>query len=257
MSKRSNVRLFLLTALLVLLSTSTGFAQEKNFSPYWAWSNIFHDSFESFTFGTGSTPTWDALYDLPGGNLYAYPAAVRGYHYGYNPTGDKLFPKQLNSISHIPAAFSFYSYGTNMTGDFTYDMFLRWDDNVGSGTSNPELEVMVWGTNASYPISTTGSPIAYSAVTTGGVTYDLYEGYNSAAGYSTYSFLPHRTSVPSSIPNGNGSINVDLMLFYTYLENMANSPLNKWIYLDNVEAGIEVTGGNGEALLTYFTVTAY
>jgi hypothetical protein len=256
MSNRFSVRKLALPAVLALVTAAAHAAPEKTFSPYWAWDNVFTGTI-NWTPGTGSDPTWTATYNLGSGNLYGYPASVRGYHYGYNPSGDKLFPKQLEETTSIPAAFSYTSYGTKMTGDFTYDMFLRWDTNVGSGTSNPELEVMVWGINASYPISTTGSPIVTSAITENGVVYDLYEGYNSAAGYSTYSFVPHRTSVPSSIPNGNGSINVDLKNFFNVLENLPNSLYNNWMYLDVVEAGIEITGGDGEALCTYFSVDAY
>jgi hypothetical protein len=241
-------------ALLATCAVALAAVPYKVFSPYWAWDNEFNNSTINWTPGNGSNPTWTASFNFTTYNGYGYPASVRGYHYGYNPSGDTLFPKQMSTISHIPANFSYTSSGSQMAGDFTYDMFLRNDKNVGNGTSNPQLEVMVWGGNNSYPISTTGSPIVSNILTTGGVTYDLYFGDNSAAGYYTYSFLPHRTSVPTNLPT-SGSINVDLRLFFNALKG--RSQYSESMYLDVVEAGCEITRGVGQIATTYFTVDAY
>jgi len=87
-------------------------------------------------------------------------------------------------------------------------------------------------------------------------TWDLYYGYNSAAGYPTYSFVPHRTTVPSSLP-ATGHINVDLRAFFTVLKNLNPGYYNEGMYLDVVEVGCEITQGDGSVQTTYFTVDAY
>jgi hypothetical protein len=253
----------LLCAGLIPLASTTAHAQTKVFGQYWEWPNTFdNNSSIDFYPGTGSNPTWLESFGLAAYNgepIYGYPASIRGYHYGYNPAGDTLFPKQMSTISHIPAAFSYASSQTGSTplkGDFTYDMFLRYDNGTSGNNKNPQLEVMVWGGNASYPISTTGSPIDYSVVVADGYTWDLYYGYNSAAGYPTYSFVPHRTTVPSQLPT-SGNINVDLRLFYTALNKLKVGYYTESMYLDVVEAGCEFTQGDGYIQTTYFTVDAY
>jgi len=244
-----------------LLTTPAAFAQTKVFGSYWEWPNTFvSNSSIVFTPGTGSNPQWYESFNVPSGNLYGYPASIRGYHYGYNPAEDTLFPKEMSTISHIPASFSYASTqvsgGTTLKGDFTYDMFLRYDNGTFGSNKDPQLEVMVWGGNASYPISTTGSPIDSGVYSADGYTWDLYYGYNSAAGYPTYSFVPHRTTVPSSLP-ATGHINVDLRAFFTVLKNLNPGYYNEGMYLDVVEAGCEITQGDGSVQTTYFTVDAY
>jgi hypothetical protein len=255
MPKQAVLLRTVLAAAFLLVSVASALASTpyKVYAPYWAWDNAFNGSNIAWYPGNGSNPQWLASFDFSCCNLYGYPASVRGYHYGYNPSGDTLFPKQMSTIKTIPAAFSYASSGTNLQGDFTYDMFLRNDNNVKSGQSNPQLEVMVWGGNASYPISTTGSPIVYSAVVSDGYTWDLYYGDNSAAGYYTYSFVPHRSSPPATLPT-SGSVNVDLRLFFNVLKGRPN--YSESMYLDVVEAGCEITDGNGYVQTTYFTVDA-
>jgi hypothetical protein len=151
----TNLRRAILSALLIAAPAIV--AQTKVYGSYWEWPNIFDNNGTfDFTNGSGSNPQWNLGFDVPSGHLWAYPASIRGYHYGYNPAGDKLFPKQMLGITSIPAQFSYQVLqtggGTTIKGDFTYDMFLRYDTNV-STTVNPQVEVMVWGDNASYPIS--------------------------------------------------------------------------------------------------------
>jgi hypothetical protein len=250
-----------LTFIAVLAAAPIASAQTKVYGAYWEWPNIFHpNSTFSFYNGTGTNPQWNLSMNVPSGELWAYPASVRGYHYGYNPSGDTLFPKQLSTITSIPAAFSYAATqttgGTNLRGDFTYDMFLRYDNGVSGNSQNPQLEVMVWGGNASYPISTNGLPIATSVYAADGYTWDLYYGYNSYAGYPTYSFVPHRTTVPTELP-ASGHINVDLRAFFTVLKNLNPGYYTESMYLDVVEAGCEVTQGDGYVQTTYFSVNAY
>ena len=258
MSHRRNIYRALLIALL--LAAPAAYSQTKVFGQYWEWPNTFDNNGTiNFYPGTGSNPTWLESFALPSGNLYGYPASIRGYHYGYNPAGDKLFPKQMSTITHIPASFSYAATQTGslaMRGDFTYDMFLRYDNGTSGNNKNPELEVMVWGGNASYPISDTGSPIDYSVYSADGYTWDLYYGYNKKAGYPTYSFVPHRTTVPTSLPS-SGHINVDLRAFFTVLKKLNPGYYTEGMYLDVVEAGCEITQGDGYVQTTYFTVDAY
>jgi hypothetical protein len=244
-----------------LLVTPVLHAQTKVYGQYWEWPNTFHNNGTIyFSNGTGSNPQWYESFNLPAGNLYGYPASIRGYHYGYNPAGDTLFPKQMSTITHIPASFSYASTqvsgGTTLKGDFTYDLFLRNDNGHSGNNENPQLEVMVWGGNASYPISSSGQPIYTNVYSADGWNWDLYYGYNSSAGYPTYSFVPHRTTVPNSLP-ASGHINVDLRAFFNVLKSKGVAYYNESMYLDVVEAGCEITQGDGSVQTTYFTVDAY
>ena len=216
------------------------------YPPYFAWDNNFNNSDISWSPSAGKYPQWTASFNFSSYSLYGYPASIRGWHYGWNPTGDTLFPRQLSTVSTIPAAFSYASGGSNMAGDFAYDMFLRND----SQKTTPQLEVMIWAGNNSYPI---GQPIATSVITENGVTYDLWYGDNSAAGYYVYTFLPRRSSVPASLPT-SGSANIDIMHFFNKLVGRAS--FSKSMYLDVVEAGCEITRGNGWVSTTWFQVNA-
>ena len=211
----------------------------QNYGPMFAWNNNFNNSNISQSFGSGSDANMTVWYNFPNYGLYGYPACIRGWHYGWNPTGDTLFPKQLATTSSIPCWFSYASGGTNMSGDFAYDMFLRWDN----AKSSPQLEVMVWAGNDSYPIGTqTGTNVLY----TGGYSFDVWQGYNSAAGYYVFTFIPHGTAGNGSLPTG-GSLNVDMKTFFNWLEQNRSSYYNNYMYLDVVEAGLEITRGNGWA----------
>lgn len=244
---KKSLALWAAGALFLMGTTTAAQAGPYNlYTPYFAWDNNFNDSAIAWYPSTGSYPQWTASFDFTSDSLYGYPASIRGWHYGWNPTGDTLFPKQLSSTTTIPAYFSYASGGSNMAGDFTYDMFLRND----SETSTPELEVMIWAGNNSYPI---GTPIVTGAITENGVTYDLWYGDNTAAGYYVYTFLPQRSSVPASLPT-SGSANVDIMDFYKVLNGRANFSMS--MYLDVVEAGCEVVNGDGWVATTWFTVDA-
>ncbi len=258
---KSMGRALMCVAVALVAVSASAFGQTKVYGSYWEWPNIF-DANSSFAFynGTGTNPQWTLAMNIPSGHLWAYPASVRGYHYGFNPAGDTLFPKQMSTITSIPAAFSYAanqtSGGTALRGDFTYDMFLRYDNGTSGNNKNPELEVMVWGGNASYPISDTGSPIFTNVYSADGYTWDLYYGNNAAAGYHTYSFVPHRTTVPTQLP-ASGHINVDLRQFFNVLKAKNYAYYTESMYLDVVEAGCEITQGNGSVQTTYFTVNAY
>ncbi len=225
--------------LLAALAPSAQ-AQEKNFGKQWAWNNDFNGGHINASFGNDAWPTESINYNLGTGNLYGYPACCLGWHYGYNPTGDRTFPKQLSQTKGVPCNFSYSSYGSNMHGDFAYDMFLRFDNQ----TSSPQLEVMVWGGNNSYPI---GTRTASNVLNAGGIEFDLWEGNNSGAGYYVYTFCPHNTGGGASLPT-SGSVNVDQKVFFNWLaSNRSGSHFNNSMYLDVVEAGLEVEGGNGGA----------
>lgn len=195
---------------------------------------------------TGSNPQWTVSFNISTSNLWGYPASFRGWHYGWNPANENLFPRQISSMASIPCNFS-YSSGGTIHGDFAYDCFFRYDN----AKSTPQFEVMVWGRNDSYPI---GSKIASSVITEGGYTFDLWAGYNSSAGYYVYTFIPVRSSVPSAVPTGNATLNIDLKHFLNKLSGRSN--YSSAMYLDVVEAGFEVVRGGGWASCTWFTCTA-
>ncbi|MEO9089202.1 MAG: cellulase [Rhodanobacter sp.] len=228
------------------ISTGAHAGDHKTYGAYYAWNNNFNNSAIAWSPSTGAYPQWSASFNLPGGSLYGYPASIRGWHYGWNPTGDTLFPRKISTANTIPAAFSYASGGSNMVGDFAYDLFLRYDRQK----STPQLEVMIWAGNNSYPI---GAPIATGVLIENGVTYDLWAGNNSAAGYYVYTFLPQRSGVPAILPSG-GSANLDIKHFFNVLRG--RSFYSDSMYLDVVEAGCEITRGSGWVSTTWFSVDA-
>ena len=233
--------------LSVGLASTASAGDYKTFGPVWAWNNNFNDPSGGIhaSFGTGSYPEMSINYNFSSPNLYGYPAICRGWHYGWSPTGDTLFPAQVSQLSSIPCQFSYSSGGSNMKGDFAYDTFLRWDSAKG----NPQLEVMVWGGHNSWPIGNqTGTNVLWHA----NISWDLWEGYNSTAGYYVYSFVPNgsvrwpEASLPTS-----GSLNVDLKPFYQWLQNnrAQDGRFSQNMYLHVVECGFEVVQGNGWAYI--------
>lgn len=240
-------RLFFATGIAVTLTSAAHAGASKNFGAQWAWNNNFGNGGNSAinaSFGNGSNPSITVSYNFSAYNLYGYPACIRGWHYGFNPTGDTLFPLQVSKATSIPCTFSYSSGGSNMAGDFAYDMFLR-NDNA---RSTPQLEVMVWGGNASWPI---GTQTGTNVLSAGGWTFDFWEGNNSAAGYYVYTFIPHGTAGTANLPTG-GSVNVDMKVFFNWLQANRSSGghYSDSMYLDVVEAGLEVTRGNGTATMT-------
>jgi len=223
----------------------------KNYDSHWAWINDFGGGEFGYNWGTGSTANMTFWWDHPDNfKLYGNPAIIRGWHYGKNPTGDTLLPKRISSISTAKTYFNYASGGRNMAGDFAYDLFLRWDDLK----SKPQTEVMIWAGHKSWPL---GSRTGYSVLTTGGVTYDLWEGYNKGAGFYVFSFVPEGTvGISKSLPT-SGSLNIDLKIFFDWLQSNRASGgyYSDKMYLDAIEAGLEVIRGSGWAWIQgYFDV---
>ena len=230
--------LFAVCGLMLSGVASAGVYQ--NYGTHYAWVNDFGGGVFGSSFGSGSTANMTFWWNYPDTyNLYGYPAIVRGWHYGWNPTGDTLFPKKISTITSAPCYFAYASGGTNMAGDFAYDIFLRSD----SAKSSPQTEVMIWAGHNSWPI---GSKTGSSVLTVNGVTYDLWEGYNTSAGYYVFSFVPTGTvGISTALPT-SGSLNIDLKTFFNWLNSNRNgSYYNNSYYLDVIEAGLEVTRGNG------------
>ena len=243
MKTRNILILAMSTALMAGFASTSQAVEQQTYGACWAWNNNFNDPGNDIqaSFASGSYPGITIDFNFGTGNLYGYPAICRGWHYGYNATGDTLFPAQLSTLSSIPCQFGYDSGGSNMKGDFTYDTFLRWDN----AKSSPQCEVMVWGGSSSWPI---GNLTGTAVLTTGGITWDIYEGYNQAAGYEVYSFVPTGSIVwpENSLPT-SGSLNVDLLPFYQWLNNNRSSEgyFNINMYLDVVECGFEVCDGDG------------
>jgi lysophospholipase L1-like esterase len=220
-------------------------AKEFNlFPPYFAWNNNFSGREIGWNPGTDEAPQWTANFNFATNGLYGYPASIRGWHYGFNPANDNLFPKKLSGTTGIQCSFSYNCGGDDLHGDFTYDMFLRRDDNK----SVPQLEVMVWAGNNSYPI---GQQIATNIIVADGVSFDLWAGTNSGAGYYVYSFAPHEKT--AKLP-AEGSLNVDMMDFFRLLKNKDYFSMD--MYLDVVEAGFEVVRGSGWVTCGWFSCEA-
>jgi hypothetical protein len=238
--KMSKLSLVALAGLTLCAAAQAG--PYKTFGSHFAWVNNFDNSTIGSTFGSGTTANMSFSWNYPNtSKLYGYPAIVRGWHYGWNPTGDTLFPKQISKITSAPCYFSYSSGGTNMAGDFAYDLFLRWD----SAKSKPQAEVMIWAGHNSWPI---GSKSGTNVLTHNGVSYDLWEGNNSAAGYYVYTFVPTNTvGVSKTLPT-SGRANLDLKVFFNYLgAHRSGSHYSNNMYLDVVEAGLEITKGSGWA----------
>jgi lysophospholipase L1-like esterase len=223
----------------------TKHAKEFNlFPPYFAWNNNFSHEEIGWNPGTEDAPQWTASFNFATNSLYGYPASIRGWHYGWNPANDNLFPKKLSETTAIPCSFSYNCGGEDLHGDFAYDLFLRRDDRK----AGPQLEVMVWVGNNSIPI---GRPIATNIITADEVTFDLWAGTNSGAGYFVYSFVPHQktTQLPAE-----GSLNVDMMDFFHLLAGRDYFSMD--MYLDVVEAGFEVVRGKGWVTCGWFSCEA-
>ena len=215
----------------------------KNYGTHWASVNDWGGGVFGVNWGTGSTANMTVTWNYPNGDtIWGYPSINRGWHYGGNPTGDTLFPKQISTISSAPCYFSYSAGGTNLKGDFAYDLFLRWDN----AKSTPHTEIMIWGAHNSWPL---GAISKSKALTVNGVTYDLWEGYNSSAGYYVYSFVPTNTVGVVTVMPTSGNLNIDLKTFFNYLSaNRTGSNYSNSMYLDVVEAGIEpIRGGNAWA----------
>jgi lysophospholipase L1-like esterase len=234
-----------LTRNLPLVEKWRAFKRDHNlFPPYYAWNNNFSHDEIGWHPGTNDAPQWTASFNFATNHLYGYPASVRGWHYGWNPTGDNLFPKKLSEINRLPCSFSYNCGGDDLHGDFAYDLFLRHDDKE----SVPQLEVMVWAGNNSIPI---GKPVAANIVVADGMSFDLWAGTNSGAGYYVYSFVPHEktTTLPTK-----GSLNADMMGFFKLLAGRDHFSTD--MYLDVVEAGFEVVRGHGWVTCGWFNCEA-
>lgn len=214
------------------------------YPPYYAWNNNFSGGEIGWYPGTNTFPQWTAGFNFKTNNLYGYPASARGWHYGFNPAKDNLFPKKLSEIKKLHCAFSYNCGGEDLHGDFAYDLFLRPDDQK----AKPQLEVMVWGGNNSYPI---GQPVATNIIVADGISFDLWAGTNSGAGYYVYSFTPHEKT--EKLPT-EGHLNVDMMGFLRLLEGRDYFSMN--MYLDVVEAGFEVVRGRGWVTCGWFSCEA-
>jgi hypothetical protein len=243
MKKRNILLLAMGTALMAGLASTAQAVDYKTYGACWAWNNNFNDPNNgiSDSFGTGSYPEETIAFNFGSQSLYGYPAICRGWHYGTSYTGDNLFPLQLTQANNIPCKFSYQSGGSGMQGDFAYDTFLRWDN----AKSSPQVEVMVWAGHNSFPI---GNCTGYNVLNINNISWDIWEGYNSSAGYYVYTFVPDGSVVwpVNSLPT-SGSLNVDLKPFYQWLnDNRSGSGyFNNNMYLDVVECGFEVVEGNG------------
>jgi Ricin-type beta-trefoil lectin domain-like/Glycosyl hydrolase family 12 len=229
-------------ALLAAAMPSVAHAGDyKVYGSQWALDNDYAAPGQiGCSFDSTSTPGMTFWYNFSSSALWGYPACIRGYHYGQNPTGDTTFPMQVSQMSSAPCNFSYSTGSAYQQGDFAYDMFLRWDTST---TGNPQLEVMVWGDNDSWPI---GNLTASNAVYTANRWFDLWEGYNSSAGYWVYTFIPSGISgsTTSTIAT-SGNLNVDMKVFYNWLtNNRTGSYFNNNMYLDVIEAGYEIVRGN-------------
>lgn len=239
LKKISKMSLAALAGLTLCAAAQAG--PYKTFGSHYAWVNNFNNSTFGSSFGTGTTANMSVSYNFGSNSLYGYPAILRGWHYGWNPTGDTLLPKQISKITSAPCYFSYSSGGTNMGGDFAYDLFLRWD----SAKSTPQAEVMIWSAHNSWPIGTKSGTAVLSH---NGVTYDLWEGNNNAAGYYVYTFVPTNTVGVSRPLATSGSANLNLKVFFNYLgAHRSGSHYSNNMYLDVIEAGLEVNRGNGWA----------
>jgi hypothetical protein len=243
MKTRNILLLAVGTALMAGLASTAQAVDYKTYGACWAWNNNFNDPSGGIhdSFGTGSYPEESINFNFGSQSLYGYPAVCRGWHYGWSATGDNLFPLQLSKANNIPCSFSYQSGGSGMQGDFAYDTFLRWDN----AKSSPQCEVMVWAGHNSFPI---GNCTGYNVLNINNISWDIWEGYNSSAGYYVYTFVPDGSVVwpVNSLPT-SGSLNVDLKPFYQWLnDNRGGSGyINNNMYLDVVECGFEVVNGNG------------
>lgn len=234
-----------LGAIALTLSLCVSAGPVKVFGTHYASVNDWGEAgaIQLASWGTGSTANFTSSWNRTVDKLIGYPSIVRGRHYSYMPSGytDSLFPKKISSISSANCTLNFTMGGTNVVGNIAYDLFLRDTATVG----NPKTEIMIWGRHNSWPI---GTKTKSSALTVGGITYDLWEGYNSAAGYYVFSFVPVNTvfGTPPTLQMGSGSLNINLKTFLNWLgSNRTGSNYNNSWYLHVIEGGMEVRKGTG------------
>jgi len=222
-------------SLVTAIAAPVNAGADKVYGTQFAWDNNFNNSNIGVSFGSGSSPNMTVNYNFSSFNLYGYPACIQGWHYGWNPANSTKYPKQIKNLGTDNAQFYYSWGGSNQYGDFAYDLFLRND----SSKSTPELEVMIWNKNNSWPIGT--------KVKSGTVNgQDLWMGYNSAAGYETFSFVPAGTGGGSAFASsGSGNYNINVTSYLNYLDSNYGSFVNSNWYLDVVEGGQEITNGNG------------
>lgn len=224
----------------------------KVFGNMYAWNNNFNDKQNALTasFGGGNRAEMTVYINTNYQQLWGYPAICRGYHYGFDPaSNDYLFPKQISTIKAIPSYFSYSQSGSNMQGDFAYDIFLRKD----AEKSSPQLEIMIWGDNNSYPIGLKKA----DNIPIGGNYYDLWEG-DSAGGYYTYSFVPHNGIGDNRTLKAKGSLNLNIKPFFDWLQTHKSQEgrYSNAMFIDVIEAGYEVVKGQGTVNLSA-SISAY
>lgn len=107
---------------------------------------------------------------------------------------------------------------------------------------------MVWAGNNSTPL---GKLIATNIAVDDGVSFDLWAGTNTPAGYYVHTVAPHERN--ARLPEA-GSLNVDLMDFFGLLAGRDYFSME--MYLDVVKAGFEIVHGYGWVTCGWFSCEA-
>ncbi len=204
-------------------------------SKYWINNNTWgansngSNGWESIWVNSGSS--WGSNWDWrngPTGGIKSFPSCVLGWHWGWKKTGTGL-PARIWDNKNVNTAYSFSLSGSN-TMNVAYDCWFHTQSNP-DWSNQPSDEMMIW----LYKTSGVG-PIGSSqgSVNLAGANWTLYKGVVN--GWNVYSFV--RDSNTSS-----ATLNLrDFINHIVYARGwMSNSK-----YLTSVQAGAEVTYGNGQ-----------
>ncbi|KAI1359499.1 family 12 glycosyl hydrolase [Xylaria arbuscula] len=172
---------------------------------------------------SGSTLAWSTSWSWSGGDYNVK---------SYANTVIQASAKQISAISSIPTKWAYSYTGSGIVANVAYDAFTS-----SSSSGSSEYEIMVWlaALGGAGPISSTGSAIATATI--GGVSWNLWEGYNG--NMHVFSFV-----AASQVTNFSG----DLLGFFSYLST--NNGLSTSQYVTSIGAGTEPFVGSNAVLTT-------
>ncbi|MBN2576029.1 MAG: hypothetical protein JXP73_15810 [Deltaproteobacteria bacterium] len=180
------------------------------------------------TCSSGNTIGWGTEWSWSGGSgVKTYASAVLGWQWGWK-LGNTGLPVQLSANKNITSGWT-YRVQPGQTMNVAYDLFAHTQSNPGTN-DDPSDEIMIWlyANGGAAPI---GSPKA--TVTIGGVSWEFWQGSNN------------RWMVHSYLRSGNASTGATVVISDFLKDLTANRGLSSSKHLTSIQAGTEVTSGNG------------
>jgi hypothetical protein len=180
------------------------------------------------TCSSGNTIGWGTEWNWSGGSgVKTYASAVLGWQWGWRETNTGL-PVQLSANKTITCGWT-YRVQPGQTMNVAYDLFTHTSSNPGTN-DDPSDEIMIW-LYANAGAAPIGS--VKTTVTIGGTSWQLWEGQNN------------RWSVHSYLRSGNASTGATVVVSDFLKDLTQNRGMASSKYLSSIQAGTEVTSGNG------------